>query len=147
MLKISKNASLTISQIFAWLIFAGVMCGCVLLPRMSGWLRVESETYRTACCVILYLALFVALIADGALHLLLRNVRREEIFTASSVLLLRALSWCCIAECVLFAVLALYLWLGLLISFACAFMGIMLRVVKNVIEEAMDIKNENDFTI
>jgi Protein of unknown function (DUF3036). len=147
MFKIKKSASLAISQVFAWVILLGVLGTCVLLPFVRGWFRVESEDYRTIVCVILYCALAVALIADILLHRLLRNVRREAIFTDSSVKLLRSLSWCCIAECVIFGVLALYLWLGLVISFACAFMGIMLRVVKNVIEEAADIKNENDFTI
>ena len=30
---------------------------------------------------------------------------------------------------------------------ACAFMGLILRVVKNVFEQAVRIREENDFTI
>ena len=32
-------------------------------------------------------------------------------------------------------------------AFAAAFFGLILRVVKNVIEQAVILKNENDFTI
>ena len=35
----------------------------------------------------------------------------------------------------------------LIITFACGFMGLIVRVVKNILEEATAIKNENDFTV
>ena len=35
----------------------------------------------------------------------------------------------------------------LIIAFACAFMGLIVRVVKNIIEQATAIKAENDFTV
>ena len=35
----------------------------------------------------------------------------------------------------------------LIIAFACAFMGLIVRVVKNIIEQATAIKSENDFTV
>ena len=41
----------------------------------------------------------------------------------------------------------LYYMPFLLLSAAAAFVGLMLRVVKNAFAEAVNIKNENDYTI
>jgi len=82
-----------------------------------------------------------------ALNRLLKNIRKKEVFTEKNVKLLRLLSWCSfVVSGILFAS-GFYYLMFLLIAFAAAFFGLILRVVKNVIEQAVVIKNENDFTI
>ena len=46
-----------------------------------------------------------------------------------------------------FFALGFFLTSAFAVTFAAFFMGIILRVVKNVIEQATVIKSENDFTI
>jgi hypothetical protein len=48
---------------------------------------------------------------------------------------------------VLFALLGWYFRLALAVGFVAVFVGLCLRVVKNVIEEATLIKSENDLTV
>jgi hypothetical protein len=92
-----------------------------------------------ACCPAAWLAI-------GVLLKLLHNIRAGEVFTAQNITLLRVLSWC--------------FWLVMLVSFAAwrfpsliiigiasGFLGLILRVVKNVIARATILREENDLTI
>jgi len=96
---------------------------------------------------ILYVCCIPAMAALVCLHILLGNIKKEKVFIPGNVKLLRTISWCCFAAAfiMVFAV-RYYLLLGLT-AVAIAFIGLILRVVKNVIEQAVFIKTENDFTI
>ena len=87
------------------------------------------------------------LIALFSLDRLLANIKRKEVFTARNVKHLRVISWCSFAVSAVSFVSGFYYLLFLIIAVAAAFFGLILRVVKNVIEQAVIIKNENDFTI
>ena len=97
--------------------------------------------------VTVYACAVPGLAAMIALNKLLKNIRKKEVFTEKNVKLLRLLSWCSFAVSGILFVSGFYYLMFLLIAFAAAFFGLILRVVKNVIEQAVIIKNENDFTI
>lgn len=148
--KISKKVSNTISRIFTVLIFVLLIAAVFLLPHMLGFLIKAFDKpaeYFTPTVIILYAVLLPAFAADISLFALLSNIKNNRIFTLSSVSYLRIISWCCMIVGVIFFVLGFYYYMVFLISFASVFMGVILRVVKNVIEEATAIKSENDFTI
>ena len=150
MLKISKKASNTLSQIFCIIIFVLLVVGAISLPAiMNFFIEVfyKPAEYFLPTVIILYFVLIPAFIADISLFLLLDNIKKDRIFSRESVAYLRTISWCCMAAGALFFVLGFYYYMVFLISFAALFMGVILRVVKNVIEEATEIKSENDFTI
>ena len=97
--------------------------------------------------VILYSCCVPAMAALVCLHMLLDNIKKEKVFIFGNVKLLRAISWCCFAAAFIMAVaIKYYMGFGLM-AVAIAFIGLILRVVKNVIEEAVLIKAENDYTI
>ena len=81
------------------------------------------------------------------MHRLLRNLRRERVFEQENVTLLRAISWLCIAVGVVTLVSGFYYTSFFLVAAAAAFCGLIVRVVKNVFEQAIEIKTENDYTI
>lgn len=150
MLKISKKASNTLSQIFCILIFVLLVVGAISLPSiMNFFIKVfyKPAEYFLPTVTILYFVLIPAFVAVISLFLLLDNIKKDKIFSRESVTYLRAISWCCMAAGALFFILGFYYYMVFLISFAAFFMGVILRVVKNVIEEATEIKSENDFTI
>jgi len=96
---------------------------------------------------ILYICCVPAMAALICLHILLGNIKKEKIFVQGNVALLRAISLCCFAAAFVMVFAArYYLFFGLM-AIAIAFIGLILRVVKNVIEEAVRIKSENDLTI
>jgi hypothetical protein len=96
---------------------------------------------------ILYFCCIPAMTALICLHILLQNIKNEKVFILKNVKLLRAISWCCFATAFIMVFAMYYYFLFGLMAVAVAFIGLILRVVKNVIEEAVHIKTENDFTI
>ena len=159
MWKIDRRTSVTLSFVLAWLFLGGLIAGAGLLP----WLMVlfeelgywgDSPVDRIVTLCLLYAVLAVAFVAIVVLLLLLKRVRAGEVFCGASVGYLRLLSWACFGEALLFGVLTalrslspLGLAASGILCVAALFLGLLLRVVKNVIEEATHIKAENDFTI
>ena len=106
-----------------------------------------TELGRTWVLIDAYVMVTVAVIAVGLMFFVLRAVLMEHIFTAIATRLIGAVSLCCFLEGILFAAIGVWFQLAFAAAIAACFMGICLRVVKNVIEEATRIKSENDFTI
>ncbi len=97
--------------------------------------------------ILAYSLLLIMAIADIQLFFLLLRVKEGKVFTLKSVNLIRGISWCVMLLFVAFGLLGIFYQLSLFLSLTCLFLGVCLRVTKNVIEEATDIKAENDFTI
>ena len=81
------------------------------------------------------------------LHKLLSNINDSRVFVAENVTLLRRISWCCFLAAGITLVSSRFYLVFLLISVAAAFMGLILRVVKNVIQQAVILRTENELTI
>jgi hypothetical protein len=96
---------------------------------------------------ILYFCCIPAMAALICLHILLGNIKKEKVFIMGNVKLLRVISWCCFAAAFIMVFALYYYFLFGLMAVAFGFIGLIVRVVKNVIEEAVHIKAENDFTI
>lgn len=98
----------------------------------------------------LYVAMIPAYLALFTLSRLLKNIKADEIFIEKNVSYLRILSYCCFAETLIFLCLSILLGVSftiLMLSFAAAFFGLILRVIKNVFDKAIEIREENDYTI
>ena len=106
-----------------------------------------TDTGRIFVHIMAYVLLLVVALADVLSIRLLLRVRKGDVFTGKSVSLIRGISWCCILLCLAFLLLGIYFQLALIMAFLALFLGICLRVVKNVIEEATLIKSENDLTV
>lgn len=78
---------------------------------------------------------------------LVADIGLEEIFTKANIRRLRIISWMCFAVSGICLVsMAYYLFWG--IFAACmAFMGMLIRVIKNTFERARELKEEVDYTI
>ena len=112
--------------------------------------QVQSPVLPRAVSVLIPAFYCCAPFAAAALFLLirlLRNVLRESVFVRANVLYLRIVSWCC------YAVLAITLGFGtryiplLIVASAMGVVGTLLRVVKNVLQAAVELREENDLTI
>ena len=82
-----------------------------------------------------------------ALVAILRRVRSELVFTQKTVSLIRYLSWGCMFIAVACLAVVYYFHMAYILTLAAGFLGLCLRVVKNVLETATEIKNENDLTV
>ena len=151
----SKNKSVVLSIVvcfvFAAVLTAGVLVGPWAVKQWfqlyRGW---EGEDLRHM--VVLFNACFYpsAVFAYVTLYSLLRllvNIRQEQVFVKANVRYLQRISWCCFAVALITAIGGVQYLPFWFIAIAAAFVGLMLRVVKNVMENAVEIKAENELTI
>lgn len=157
MLKVSKKLSTTLSLGLAVFFFACCVAGLFILPELTEMLidlpdsigNRENITQlgRTVSLICAYCIVLDMMLADFLLFRLLLKVRKSEVFTDSSVALIRGVSWCCMGLCIPFGVLGIYFQLSWIVCLMAVFLGLCLRVCKNAFEEATQIKQENDLTI
>jgi hypothetical protein len=93
-----------------------------------------------AVCVPGLIALFHA-------NALLVTIRSGNVFVGANVRYLRVISWCCFAASVIFLVGGRGSLALIFIAASAAFVGLILRVVKNVLESGVELKDEHDYTI
>lgn len=147
----SRDNSIALSKICI-LAFsaAGILCAIGLpfvvegIVRRRGW---ETEVLRNCFLLSAYSLMVPALIALSYLYRLLQNISRENVFVKENVSYLRKISWACYLAAIIGVLsFSYYLPFGVLAAGA-GFMGLILRIVKNVFAEAVYLKEENDFTI
>lgn len=146
----NEEKSLALSRfcvkLFLVLLTAAV-CTAPLLVKWYLSFRPFLGDLRVYFCVTIYCCAVPGFILLFSLDRLLRNIRKQEVFERTNIRLLRRISWSCIAIGVMTFLSAFYYLPFLPVSVACAFMGLIIRIIKNVFEQAADIKSENDFTI
>lgn len=157
MLKISNKVSINISlAIAAVFMIACVFAAFIMPPLVEMLINLPdnignrgniTQSGRVFVLVLAYVMLGILAIADAFMIMLLLRVKKSLVFTDKSIALIRGISWCCFGICVVFALLGIYFQLSFILAFFAVFLGISLRVVKNVIEEATEIKSENDLTV
>ena len=149
--KISSKLSTTLSMLLCGVLAAVIAVICFRIPewltQMIAFFEKPSEVFAVALCTVYFTAL-LAYVAIALLFVLLCRIRRGEVFTAANVSCLRALSWLCLCASACYAALSVwFIAVAPIIAFACAFMGAILRVVKNAFEKAVELKTENDLTV
>ena len=157
MFKISTKLSTQISIILGVIFLIGCIVGVFILPTLTNMLINVNDNIgnrdsittvaRVLVHTLAYAALLDMIFADIMLLFLLMRVKNHLVFTDISIALIRGVSWCCMTLGLLFGLLGIYFQLAFIVAFAGIFLGICLRVTKNVIEEATVIKSENDLTV
>lgn len=156
----NKNRSLTLSQLLV-LVFGVVLLAADLL----GWQQIPQyftgdifARFRIPMLVTLYALSVPAWIALVDLYRLLSNLREGQVFTKGNIRLLRVISWCCFGVTGI-SLLCFIPILGMagyrplavpmlgMVPLAAALMGLIVRIVKNVFEQAAVMKDELDYTV
>ena len=150
----TARKSTTLSIVVAWI---GLAMGVVLIPGMVPVLkmiRVEGTIFNDEFIVRavgpLYACLGFGIAAVIILLRLLGDIRREEVFTRANVRRLRLISYCGFAimvSCIVGAALAVPRPFFFILGLIAGFLGLLMRVVKNVIEAARLLKEDADYTI
>lgn len=91
-------------------------------------------------------AVFSAVILYSLLSLLF-NIKKGDTFTRINVLLLKIVSWCCFAIGIITFVGGFFYMPFMFVAAAGGFLGMFLRVLKNVMQSAVEIAEENELTI
>lgn len=157
MLKIPSKVSIFLSCALCVMLFIGCIVAAVMLPWVSELLEYErngffingiiTEGQRTSVMTFGYIGIAAIVLAVGMLFALLIRVKGGKVFTDKSVALIRGVSWACYLLALSFIGIGFTYNISFVAAFLAVFLGLCLRVVKNVLEEACRIKNENDLTV
>lgn len=149
-MKLTKDMSIKLSMICVCVFSVILLAADIFAYRWIGmyvrWRLMASENVARMM-ITLYSASVFGWICLWALWKLLKNMNAEIVFEGENVKLLRIISWCCAFAAVIFLVSALYYPPCILVAVAAAFMMLIVRVVKNVFQQANDMKSELDLTI
>lgn len=137
----SAKVTLAITYLFCILLFAMM----IFAPPVVRYFFIKrNENIVLTSFYICTPAAWAALIC---IIRLMKKIIAGEIFIPQNVFAMRLLSWCCAfvaLVCLIAGVFYAPLWAFCL---GAAFMTLILRVLKNVLSLAMEMKNENELTI
>lgn len=140
----SAKLTLLITYLFCVLLFLLEIFAIPILTWFYGENR--NETIKIIFCSF-YICSLPAWVALISILKLLKNVISENIFSAKNVSYLRNLSYCCGFVAVVCFVSGVEYLPMMIFSLGAGFMMLILRVLKNVIAKATEIKSENDLTV
>lgn len=146
----TKSKSLMLSIFCTRLFFVLAVAAVIFAPQIVEWYFGNSpaaQNIHLAFRITIYCCAVPGLFLLLCLHRLLRNIRAGKVFEAGNVRLLRGISWLCVAVGMVTFASGFYYTSFFLVAAAAAFCGLIVRVVKNVFEQAIEIKTENDYTI
>lgn len=143
--------SISLSK-FCVLIFMVMLIGTDLsapwiVQRFLVFSRADLVGTKAFFLTTIYFGSVPAAVLLFCLYRLLYRIEIEQIFITSNVECLRRISWSCFAGSVICLVSVSYYFPWIFVAVAAAFMGLIVRVVKNIVAQAVELKNEVDFTV
>ena len=146
----TKDKSITLSFVCV-AVFAALLLAldgfCYPLTRWFINLRAMHWQQGVGIMVTVYVcSVFACFILIG-LWRLLRHLRRGEVFVDENVRIMRTVSWCCAGAAVMCLVSTVWYVPFVFVAIAAAFMALIVRIVKNVFQQAIAMKDELDLTI
>ncbi|HHX77155.1 MAG TPA: DUF2975 domain-containing protein [Firmicutes bacterium] len=143
--------SLFLSKVFLFLFISGLIGVIVTAPWLTRWFldfsRAELKGTRPFFLATIYGGAIPAGILLYNLLGLLKRIEKEQVFIAKNVDCLRRISWSCFAGALIAIISTFYYFPWIFVAIAAAFMGLIVRIVKNVLAKAVELKDEVDYTV
>ena len=143
----TKEQSIRLSRFcvaFFALALAGADLGCYWLARWYVNLRGMSEQSGIGIMAVFYLCSVFAWIALVRLWMLLSNLKAERTFLPENVRHLRIVSWCCAGVAMICLLGCFFYPIFLFVAMGSAFVALIMRIVKNVFQQAIDAPSERE---
>ncbi len=147
--KWTSDNSLLLTRVLTLAVLFLAAAALFCIPIITEWYDAVSEQkpIRTVLNIVLYASDLTGMFAVWELHRLLTNIAKQKLFVQENVTCFRLISWCCFAVAAIWAVLTFWRLLALFVALIAAFAGLILRVLKNLLEQAVAMREENDYTI
>lgn len=146
----SDNRSIKLTAVLIKVAIVLCIAALFLMPyaaKMYENVSIQGDIVTVPLLITFYSCAAVGFVILFLLDKLIANISRGEVFIESNVKLLRILSYCCFVISIITLFFARLRILAFIITFAAAFIGLILRVIKNCFNEAIRLREENDFTI
>lgn len=134
------------------LLFMGVLVVTVVFaPMLTRWFlsfsRADLQGTEPFFLATIYAGAVPAAYLLFSLFRLIRRIEAEQVFITENVERLRRISWSCFVGAGISFVSAFYYFPWVFVAVAAAFMGLIVRVVKNVVAKAVELQDEVDYTV
>jgi hypothetical protein len=147
----NDKKSLNLSKLCLLLFISGLIGTIVTAPWLTRWFLSFSRAELQGAEPFFLATIYVGGIPAGTLLYnlfgLLQRIEKEQVFITKNVEYLRRISWSCFMGAGIGVVSAFYYFPWVFVAVAAAFMGLIVRVVKNVLAKAVELQNEVDYTI
>lgn len=132
-------------------VFMAVLVVCIVLTKLIvesyiSW-GARPETLFNVLRYSIYASSIPAAVVLVALRQLLTNIVKDKIFIKQNINCIRVISYSIVAFALITFVCGFFYMPYFIISLAAAFMSLIIRVIKNVMAAALEIKSENELTI
>ncbi len=151
-MKWNQNQSIRLSQAFI-LLFSGIL---LIVDLCAFWLVNWFIQFSMALSGSLHYRLLLGTLYGGSIFAwfllyslwkLLQNMKQSIVFDVANIQLLRWTGWACFGGALLCLFSSFYYFPFIIITIAAAFVGLIVRIVKNVFVVAESMKNELDYTV
>ena len=144
----NENRSLILSKICVIGFSVLLLLSLFFAPTLfREWIINYPEARLLMFRMTVYLGCVPAALLLILLYLLLHRIGNGLVFIRQNVKCLRQISWCCFAGAIIAASSSFYWFPWFAVGIAAGFMGLIVRVVKNVFERAVTLQEDADFTI
>ena len=147
----NKDKSITLSQCCVIFFGAALLALDIFSPKIAGWYGTELSAIGlksgTVLLAVIYSGSVFAWICLWKLWELLASIKRGDVFTAENVKRMRRVSWCCVWAAAICLAGGFLSPSFILFGAAAAFMALIVRIVKNIFEQAVSMKSELDLTV
>ena len=144
----NNRKSLILSKCCVILFMALLLACAILAPSgfslFYGLIEISNKPYFLATVYIGFAPAAALLVF---MYILLYRIGLGLVFVRQNTECLRYISWCCFAGAAISLVSSFYWFPWSAVGVASAFMGLIVRVIKNVVEKAVSLQDDADFTI
>jgi len=141
----NQKRSITLSKICVVIFSLALVLFAVRANSLVEFLDLQTDPFKFL--ITIYSGCVPAVILLWNLFFLLNRIEKDEVFINRNVDSLRRISWSCIAGGLICFISGFYYIPWFVVAIAAAFMGLIVRVVKNVVAQAVELKSESDYTI
>lgn len=143
--------SILLSRILVWVFGALILVLDWAVWPVSRWLMLFIVDMQYCDTVLLIICLYVCNVPGFMLlwcmDKLLRNLRQGKVFDGDNVGLLKNISICCFVVSIISLSLCSRIYFLGIVALMTAFMGLIVRIIKNVFSSAIAMRSELDLTV
>lgn len=146
-----KDSGILFSRVLVWVFGLLILILDWAVWPISRWLMLFIVDMQYRDTVLLIICLYVCNVPGFVLlwcmDKLLRNMRQGKVFEDDNVRLLKNISICCFVVSVISLSLCTRIYSLGIVALMTAFMGLIVRIVKNVFSSAIAMRSELDLTV
>jgi len=145
------SGSILFSRVLVWVFGALILfLDWAVWPisrMLTQYLPILHRSRDTVLIICLYVCNVPGFVLIFCMDRLLRNLCQGIVFDSRNVRLLRIVSICCFAACAVCLAGSLRIFFLGFVALAAGFVGLIVRIVKNVFSAAIDMRSELDLTV